>query len=286
MSLAKLENWLITAHGLHKGALLLGVLQRLTQPPQPAYLELGLRVQKNGFSTGKLPSGGQVALDLLAGSLLYRQADGRQVQFPLNDHSQADVFQQLFGTLSTGELAAVIPSSPGMDLFGCVSQAITSRGGRYRPPKRELFLDESRIQIDPRTSEQYLQVVQMVFTGLARFLAQHGGLKTPLVTWPEHFDISSLLFIGSEIDESQPHLNFGFAPFSEGIDTPYLYAYAFPYPESYQTPVLPDGTYWHTKGWTGAVLTYDAIAARPDPIGFIEASSEAIFISLRALLPG
>ncbi len=282
MTFPKLENWTETAFGLHRGALLLGALQRLTQPPKPAYLELGLRLLPNGLAADALPGGGRVVLDFTTGSLVYSPAGGAVVDFPLNGSSQAQVFNGLFGLLAAGELAGALPA--GDDLAGRVSEGIAFRGGRYRPPKREALWDETPVRINSQTSQDYLDSLQAIFTAIARFRAQLLGTMTPLVVWPEHFDLSTLWFVGTEIDESQPHFNFGYAPFSEGLEQPYLYAYAYPYPEHYDPPAMPEGTRWHTQGWTGAVLPYEVIAAQADPVAFVEQSCQAIYTSLLALL--
>ncbi len=287
MSLPKLEYWTETAHGLHKGALLLGALQRLTQPPQPSYLELGLQVVPTGLTSGLLTERGRVILDLNSGSLVYSPPMGEaEIAIELDGRSQAEVFTELFQTLMKSELAGVLSPRRGEDLFECVSRAITAKGSRYKPPKREILFDQEEIRIDPRAAKNSLLTLQTVYSGIARFLARQTGLKTALVVWPEHFDLSSLLFEGTEIDEGQPHLNFGFAPYSEGIEQPYLYAYAYPYPEHYSPPALPPGAVWHTQGWTGAVLPYEAIAAQPDSQGFVEESCVAIYQGLHALIKG
>jgi hypothetical protein len=283
MALPRLDNWSETSFGLHRGALLLGALQRLTQPPQPAYLELGLQVVPNGLAGGRLPAGGLVLLDFNAGSLLYSPASGAEVSFPLHGSSQAQVFAGLFGVISQGELSGLLPD--GSNLAQRVSAAIAARGDRYRPPRPETLWDETRIKLDAQTARAYLEVLQLVFTAIARFRARLRGMLTPLVVWPEHFDLSTLWFQGNSIDESQAHLNFGFAPFSEGLPDPYLYAYAYPYPQRYDPPSLPHGARWHTHGWTGAVLPYDAIAAQSDPPAFVEDACQAIYGGLLALLP-
>ncbi|MCA9909157.1 MAG: hypothetical protein KC519_10955, partial [Anaerolineae bacterium] len=85
--------------------------------------------------------------------------------------------------------------------------------------------------------------------------------------------------------EQKPHINLGFAPFSEGFPRPYLYAYAYPYPEPFERPELPAPARWHTQGWTGVVVDYDAIANQDDdPATFVEALCEGIFGALVPLL--
>jgi hypothetical protein len=283
MTLPPLQNWLETGRGLHRGALLLGALQRLTQPPRPAYLELGLKVEPDGLFTYPFPQGGKAGLDFSSSSLVYNPKRASPIRYPLAGRSQAEVFHDLFGDLAKSELAALLP--PGEDLFERVSAAI-SASGRYRPPKREILIADTPITIDRDLAAKYWGALQAIFTGLARFRAGLLGLQTPMVVWPEHFDLSMLWFSGSEIDESQPHLNFGFAPFSEGIDHPYLYAYAYPYPAQYEPPDLPSGARWHTQGWTGVVLPYDVIAAQPEPVHYIEMRCAEINAQLLDLLVG
>jgi hypothetical protein len=281
MALPSLDHWSETSFGLHRGALLLGALQRLTQPPQLAYLELGLQVVSNGLAAGTLPGGGRVVLDFTGGSLVYAPPSGAEVSFPLHGSTQAQVFSGLIGVLSQGELAELLPE--GTDLAERLSAGIAARGKRYRPPRPETLWDETRINLDAQTSRAYLEVLQLVFTAIARFRARLAGMQTPLVVWPEHFDLSTLWFQGAAIDENQAHLNFGFAPYSDGLPDPYLYAYAYPYPQRYDPPALPAGARWHTQGWTGAVLPYDAIAAQPDPAAFVEEACQAIYAVLLPL---
>ena len=282
MSLPKLDHSLPTLHGLHRGALLIGAIQRLTQLAQPVYLELGLDVQAYGLASGPLPEGGRLKLDLAKAELAYQSTGRGTTSFSLQNKSQASLFNDVFGALAAGELRRSLP--PGESLFERVSQGIADRGGRYRPPRREVLMDESPIQIDLQTAQDYQEALQAIFTGIARFQAHITGLRTPLVVWPEHFDLSSLMFLGTEIDESKPHLNFGFAPFSDGIEYPYLYVYGYPYRRDYRAPKLPAGTHWHTQGWTGAVLPYGEIARQVDAVSFIETSCMAICREVRPIV--
>jgi hypothetical protein len=284
MSLPKLKNLTITAHGLHRSAVLLGAVQRLTQAPRPAYLELGLEVLPQGFSTGPLPAGGRVLLDLSAGCLAYTSRDGSKATLPIAGRSQSALFTDLFELLAAGELARVLP--PGVDLFERVSQGIAARGGRYRSPSREKLLDETPIQVDAQAAGDYLQIIQAIFTGIARFLARLSESKTPLVVWPEGFDLSTLLFTGMEIDEKLPHMNFGFAPFASGMEYPYLYAYVYPAPDRFEPSRLPEGARWNTQNWIGVLMDYQRIADAADACGYVDASCMSIYQALRPLLNG
>jgi len=282
MTLPPLTDWMETALGLHRAALLLGVVQRLTQPPQQAYLELGLRLIPAGLSAGELPGGGRLLLDLAGGRLLLTAPGTPERAFPLAGRSQAGLFEELFATLAEGALASRLP--PGDTLFERVAAGAAARGGRYKPLQAESLLDPAPIRLDPQAAQAYALALQAAFTGLACFRAGLLGLQTPLVVWPEHFDLATLWFLGERVDESQPHLSFGFAPYSPGIEEAYFYAYAHPYPESYDTPALPEGARWHTQGWTGMVLPYNTLATRPDPVQAIEAAFSHTYASLLPLI--
>ncbi len=263
---------------------MLGAIQRLTQPPQPAYLELGLQVQPEGFSTGLLPNGGVVTLDLSQGAIVHTSIGGEKVSFPLDGRSQAEVFSGLFSLLAQGELARSLP--PGTDLFERLAQGIAVRGNRYKPLQRDPLLGSDVLRVNPQHAREYLQVIQEVYTGIARFQAHRSALKTALVVWPEDFDLSSLLFRENKIDPGQPNMNFGFAPYAKMMDYPYLYAYVYPVPSHYEPPELPEGAHWNTQGWTGALLPFDSFAAHPDRAFFVERSCMAIYDGLLPLLAG
>lgn len=282
MPLPPLDHWIDTAQGLHRGALLLGAAQRLTQPPRAAYLELGLVPARQGLETGRLPSGGRLRLDLAGSRIVYTSPEGLERSYNLPGRTQALVFEELFGLLAQDELASFLP--PGEDLFERLAAGVASKGNRYRPLRRESLLDPSPLRIDRQAAEDYSAALEEIFTGIARFRASLEGLVTPLVVWPEHFDLAGLWFAGCEIDESYPHISLGFAPYSEGIEEAYLYAYAYPYPDTYDPPALPPGARWHTTGWTGMVLPYRVIASQAEPVRFVEEACATIFAGLRRLL--
>jgi hypothetical protein len=282
MSYPNYQSWALTAHGLHKGAQLLGAVQRLTQPPLPAYQELGLQVQKEGFVTGVLPAGSRLLLDLTSGSLVLTASSGRKSSYPLNGRTQAEAFTELFGALASNELAPILPA--GSDLFERVSNGIAARGKRYQPPQRATLVEESVMTVDLQAARDYLELVQQIYTGTARFLAHLSGMRTSLIVWPHGFDLSSLSFMGSEIDESQPHMNFGFSPFSAGMNYAYLYAYAHPYPQRFEPPPLPKGARWNSAGWTGMLLPYEELVGEDDLARAVENSFTVVYKGLRSLL--
>lgn len=93
----------------------------------------------------------------------------------------------------------------------------------------------------------------------------------------------TLWFVGTVVDERQFHMNFGFSPRREGMDQPYLYAYAYSYPEGDIVPALPKGARWHTQGWKGMVQPYEVIAAHSNSARFVEASCAKIYAAFLAV---
>ena len=101
-----------------------------------------------------------------------------------------------------------------------------------------------------------------------------------MVVWPGHFDLSFLWFATDNATEKGPHLNFGFAPFSDGLPRPYLYSYAWPLPAGFSASSLPPMAYWHTIGWTGVVVPYDELVKVADPEAVIEETFTEIYKTL------
>jgi hypothetical protein len=61
-------------------------------------------------------------------------------------------------------------------------------------------------------------------------------------------------------------MNFGFVTGDSSIPDAYFYVTAYPAPDNWMELALPENAYWHTEGWTGAILPYIAIleAEHPD----------------------
>ncbi len=281
MPLSKLHNWQPTADHLHAAARILGFLRLLGIDKQPHYLEQGLRVTPLGVATDTLPGGGAVLLDFTHGTFVYEPGRGQGDVIPLAGKSQGALLMTLLELLDQPEFGGALASQPGVHIIDRAYAYARSRS--YRPPVRSDLAGDQPLDIDTDTGRGYAEALWSIFNGVARFRARLLGQMTPVVVWPHHFDLSTLWFLG-EPDEHKPHINLGFAPFSEGLPRPYLYAYAYPYPEPFDPPPLPAPARWHTEGWTGVVVDYDAIASQNDPAEFVEALCEGIFGALRPLL--
>ena len=82
--------------------------------------------------------------------------------------------------------------------------------------------------------------------------------------WPHHFDVASLITLDAAADaETARSIGVGFSPGDGSYAQPYFYVTPWPYPEAEVLPSLPAGADWHRTGWTGAVLTAEAVLAIP-----------------------
>ncbi|MCC6801958.1 MAG: hypothetical protein IT319_03660 [Anaerolineae bacterium] len=271
-----------TLESLHTAARLLGAVRLLMFERQPNFLELGLKITQDGLSTDRLPGDGEVLLDFRRLALVYQPGSGGDTLLPISGESQAGLLEALLRTVYPRELAEIVPLADGISYTEAMFRAVERFVNRLKP-KRDHLSGAAPLTFDAGSARSYADALYAIFTGIARFRARLDGAQSPVVVWPEHFDLSFLWF-ASTPDEHHPHLNFGFAPYSVGIDDPYLYAYAYPYPTEYVPPALPNGAHWHTQGWTGVVLPYAEIAKQANPEAYVEASCIAINRALRPLL--
>ena len=120
-----------------------------------------------------------------------------------------------------------------------------ARGARFDPDPHHL-----------RILAGYYEDAVPILEGL------HG---TPVLCWPHHFDIATMLLLGD--DKS---IGVGLAPGDEDIREPYWYVNLWPVPDpSRLTPPLQFGS-WHTAGWTGAAMP----AASGSAEAFVEEATE------------
>jgi hypothetical protein len=279
MVLPPLTNLESTAQELRKAAQVIAAIRLLELEHSPHYLEFSLNVKAEGLSTAILPSRGEVTLDFKQSSIRVIAPNGKITSVSLAGNSQVSLFEAVLGAMSIDGVS----SAPDGSRLNALLTAIKAKG-RPVVPDRANYADPTPFKIDPQLASDYADAVYHVFTAIARFRARLEGYMTPLVVWSEHFDISFLWFATEEAAESAPHMNFGFAPFSPGFERPYLYAYAYPLPGSYDPPELPAPARWNTERWTGVVLDYDDMRKPADPEGFIEDSCLGIYRSLAKLL--
>jgi len=250
----KLENWNTTRDSLHTAAQVVGRVRKLFVPAQSNALHLALDVIPGGLSTGALPGFHQVDLDFAQGQI-------RSENFP----QPVPIDNRMLQTLEAqAEVVERAQEGEG------INELVQVQPGKYH------------IEIDEAVARDYGEALYRVYTAMARFRAGLNGLMTPLVLWPHHFDLSFLYFLDTEgsDEEQDPHINFGFAPFSDAIDRPYFYAYLWPMKASLMAKMLPSPAHWHDEDWQGAKIDYDTIIEDDQPERLIEQTLQGIFTVL------
>jgi hypothetical protein len=66
-------------------------------------------------------------------------------------------------------------------------------------------------------------------------------------------------------ENADEQMNFGFTPGDGGIPEPYFYVTAYPRPDGLLDTPLPADAVWHTAGFTGAVMPYQALVGAEQP---------------------
>lgn len=100
---------------------------------------------------------------------------------------------------------------------------------------------------------------------LEDFSAKLAGLRPePVLCWPHHFDIATLVRLDPGSGESVRSVGVGFSPGDEFYAQPYVYVSPSPRFDDGKLPQLPPPGHWHTEGFFGAVATGEEILAMQD----------------------
>ncbi|MBI5959850.1 MAG: hypothetical protein HY866_14005 [Chloroflexi bacterium] len=262
MSLPALTHWANTRATLHQAAQVIGGVRAVTADPEPNYTHLGLRVVSQGLTTGPLPFGGELTLDFARLTIVCRQ--DKQDRQPAAEIALEGHHQQ--------------------SLADAVDQALAALGKAIPPLDRKRITNDTPLQADPKLAANYAVLLSALNDNLQQLHDRLPGEKSPVVVWPHGFDLSFLWFATETATEEAPHLAFGFSPASPGFERPYLYAYAYPLPPDLTSHPLPPLAYWHTAGWTGAVLPYDDLLPLIQPETVIKGTLSALYDLLAPLM--
>ncbi len=116
---------------------------------------------------------------------------------------------------------------------------------------------------------------------LEEFARENDG-ATSVAVWPHHFDIGGIIFLQTDasIHEAQ-QIGFGLSPGDGNIAEPYFYITPWPIAEDAEITTLKGGGYWHTAGFTGALLLastltqVEAAQRANDVAGYLSSAVEA-----------
>lgn len=122
-------------------------------------------------------------------------------------------------------------------------------------------------------------------------MALKGVLAAESVTgevrlWPHHFDIGALLVLDSSGGDAEtaPSVGLGLSPGDTTYPEPYWYATAWPKPPADTVMAELSHGHWHTEGFTGAILTAEALLASEDQYGTVDLYFRQAINACKALL--
>ncbi len=155
-----------------------------------------------------------------------------------------------------------------------IGAALAAAGIELEPDLLAAFDDEEPLPYDIEAIGHFRQSINWVDAAFKTF---KGGLREetgPVQIFPHHMDVSMNWFserlmpgMGPADEENaDEQMNFGFLTGDGSIPDAYFYATAYPAPNNWTDLALPDSAYWHTEGWTGAILPYAAVAASDRPL--------------------
>jgi hypothetical protein len=285
MPLPKLDNFQDMIHLLHQAVEIVAPIHGVLRERQNNWLHLPMEVHPYGLSSGTYPNGGSLVINFKEGIVFYYRPTGGTVPIPLKLHTQASLFNAVLEAMKADILADYLADVEGDSLAAGFTLKRSAGDREAAAKKLELYTHQDKLAFDTKLSSDYADALYAVFTGVARFRARLNGHLTPIVVWPEHFDLSTLWFRDAAMDDHQAHINFGFAPYTpRQYERPYLYAYVYPYPDGFTEPQLPTPAFWNPTGWKGIVVHYDDIAAHDEPALFVEELCQNIFGILKSVI--
>lgn len=239
MALPRLTNWEPTRDALHQVAQIIGAIRVACSDHLANDLHYSLDLTANGFSSRTMRCGGVLQFNCRTMLLGFTRCGNTIFSLDVRGHSQVTIMQKLLATFSD-----------------C--------GYSIAPALKHITHDEP-LALDTTLAAESLAALNAMYTALARFRARLGGFMTPLVLWPHHFDLAFLWFPTDRTNEhSDPQIAFGFAPFSAGLDRPYVYAYAWSKTTGYLDLPLQPPAQAVTDVYTGLCAAYDDLREADD----------------------
>jgi len=244
-----LADWQPTRDTINGYAQLLGKIRRALAPPQKHWWHVSLRVGASALTTTPIPAGDvtfEMLLNFKRHELLIITSRGERNGIPLQGQSVA-----AFATESLDALAEL-----GIDPQ--VDRSLFADG---------TVADDSAGAYDEAAIARFWQALTQIDAVLKEFKAGFRGESSPVQLWPHHFDLALLWFSGRLVPGQDPddpeyadeQMNFGFSTGDAAIPDPYFYATAYPPPDGLADQPLPAGAYWHSQGFTGAVMMYETL---------------------------
>ena len=238
--------WMPTRDSLRSYAQILGAIRRNLVPPDPRWWHISLQAIEEGLTTGgmEVAGGGELALTLdLGGHRLTALRGGEMLEeWPLD------------GGLSSAILGRRVLEA----VRGCGAEVSDNFN-----PKED---DERRAYVGA-AAESYVAAQRSTRDVLASVREGLEGEVGPVQLWPHHFDLSFEWFgtrkvsheEGGQVVEAPSQIGFGFSTGDDSHPAAYYYATPWPFEKELAEAPLPNGALWHSEGWEGGLLPYEAV---------------------------
>ncbi len=251
LPMLNLTDWNPTRDTLHQYARIIGKIRGRYMPRSKHWWHITLSVSARAFTTTPFPIAGQsleLTLDFAAHQLVIESSDGWSASLPLAGQSVAGLCRRISVTLATA----------GIEL---------------NPDLLAAFDGEEILPYEIEAINRFRQVINWVDVAFKTFKSGLREETSPVQIFPHHMDISMNWFSGrlvpgvdpADEESADEQMNFGFVTGDDSIPDAYFYVTAYPAPDNWTELALPEGAYWHTEGWTGAVLPYAAVVAAHNP---------------------
>jgi len=245
-----LANWQPTRDTIKKYAQIVGKIRRALTPKQKHWWHVSLRVAAAGLTTTPIPAGDvtfELIMDFTTHKLLLITSRGDRREIPFQGQSTAAFCTELLDTLAELEI------KPDID--------------------KSQFQDETAGTYSETAVTNAWQALSQIDAVLKEFRSSFRGESSPVQLWPHHFDLAVVWFSGRLVPDQDPddeeyadeQMNFGFSTGDGTIAEPYFYATAYPTPNAFTLQPLPTDAYWHTEGFTAAILPYEKLTTANRP---------------------
>jgi hypothetical protein len=259
-----LEGFEPTRHTLQLYSRVIAAVPRAHGAFHPKWWHVSLKVQPDGLVSDEVPL-----------------PDGRALRFKM-DLVQHQILLPVDGeqVRSFSMTAGQSSSALAEEVLGAV--AALGLGGEY---DRERFEDDEPREYSPEHVGRFLTALVNADRIFKQHRATLDGEPGIVQLWPHGFDLA-FEWYGSRVEvheeegkevEYPSQLNLGFYPGGPDL-APYFYSNPWPFEgEVLLGEALPEDASWHTEGWQGTILPYEALAGDPDAEARLLAYARRVF---------
>ncbi len=264
-----LINWEPTRNSVIVFAQVIGKIRRALAPSEKHWWHVSLSTTSTGLTTSPIPYGQltfTLELDFTTHRLVFMSNQGALATVSLRGQSAARFTEAVLALLASHGITVEID--------------------------REKFANPQPLIYDIQAVSRMWSAISQIDAILKEFKGTMRRESGPVVLWPHHFDLALLWFSGRLVPGQDPEneeyadeqMNFGFSTGDGAITDAYFYITAYPLPDGLTETPLPEGAYWHTDGFTGAILPYQGLVEASDPKALLLSYLQTVHAAGKALM--